>query len=105
MYWYLPEFKGGWIIGPFSPAILNTDQFELAIKEYRAGDAEASHHHKVADEYTVVVRGRVRMLDRVFGPGEIIKIPPGYSTSFEALEDTITVVVKIPGVQGDKYVD
>ena len=39
------------------------------------------------------------------GAGEIVRIKPGQSTDFLALDDTTTVVVKVPCVAGDKYVD
>ncbi len=38
-----------------------------------------------------------------YGQDSIIEIQPGESTDFEALTDTITFVVKIPAVSGDKY--
>jgi len=41
----------------------------------------------------------------VYEAGDIIVIKPGTSTAFEALEDTVTVVVKLPGANNDKYID
>ncbi len=38
------------------------------------------------------------MNGRVVSAGEIVVIQPGEATGFEALEDTVTTVVKIPGV-------
>lgn len=60
--------------------------------------------HKVATEMTVIVRGRVRMNGVEFRAGDIIVIQPGSGTDFEVIEDTVTTVVKIPSVRGDKYV-
>jgi hypothetical protein len=37
--------------------------------------------------------------------GDIIVIEPGNATDFVVLEDTVTVVVKVPGAQNDKYLD
>jgi hypothetical protein len=101
----LSDMLGGWFIGNFQPAVIGTDQFEVAIKHYQAGAKEARHHHKVAWEITAIASGAVRMRGREFGPGAIIHLQPGESTDFEALEDTITVVVKSPSVVGDKYLD
>ena len=99
----LDEMKGGWFIGNFDPSLLKTNDCEVAVKEYKKGDSEQKHFHKIATEYTAVVRGRVRMFDREFSEGDIIVVEPGDATSFEALEDTINVVVKIPGANNDKY--
>ena len=101
----LADMQGGWFVGDFSPTVIRTGAVEVAVKAYAAGAREPSHHHKVAEEVTVVVTGRARMGDRVFGPGTIVHLEPGESTDFEALEATLTVVVKRPSVTGDKYPD
>jgi len=101
----LSSFTKGWFVGNFSPTLLPTEAVEVAVKEYRAGESESSHHHKVATEITVIVSGRVRMAGEEIGAGEIIRIAPGQSTDFTALSDAVTVVVKLPCVTGDKYVD
>jgi mannose-6-phosphate isomerase-like protein (cupin superfamily) len=99
----LQDFTKGWFVGDFSPTLLATDDVEVAVKHYRAGEAESVHHHKVATELTVIVSGRVRMSGEEIGAGEIIRIAPGQATDFEALTDATTVVVKMPCVRGDKY--
>jgi hypothetical protein len=96
---------GGWFVGDFAPVVLRSAEVETAVKYYRQGDKEPSHHHRLAEEVTVVAAGRVRMCGREFIGGDIIHLAPGESTAFEALEDTITVVVKRPSVADDKYVD
>jgi quercetin dioxygenase-like cupin family protein len=102
---HLDEFTKGWFVGAFSPTLLSTPHAEVGIKIYKAGAVEPSHRHKVATELTAVISGRVRMLNQVLLPGQIMRIEPGESTGFEALEDSVTVVVKTPCVAGDKYLD
>lgn len=99
----LGSMKKGWFIGPFSPTVFNTDQFECAVKRYTAGEHEASHVHRVATEFTVIVEGRVRMNGNIYERDAILEFPPGEATDFEALTDVVTVVVKVPAVPGDKY--
>jgi mannose-6-phosphate isomerase-like protein (cupin superfamily) len=99
----LRDMTKGWFIGPFMPTALSTDQFECAVKRYQTGEKEGRHVHRVATEYTVIVSGEVRMNGMVYGVDAVIEIPPGQSTDFEALSDTVTVVVKVPAVPGDKY--
>lgn len=93
----------GWFVGDFDPVLLRTPEVEVAVQHYPAGSREAWHVHQVATEVTVIVSGRARMNGREFGAGEIILIQPGHGTDFEALEDTVTTVVKTPSVKGDKY--
>ena len=97
------DMKGGWFIGNFEPSLFKTNDCEVAVKEYKRGDDEAKHYHKIATEYTLVVKGSVRMFNEVYGAGDIIVVEPGDATAFEALEDTVNVVVKIPGANNDKY--
>ncbi len=101
----IEDFKGGWFIGNFEPKIVKTEGCEVAVKSYKKGDRERAHVHKLADEYTVVVSGKCKLNGEILGPGDIALIEKGEAMTedFEALEDTINTVVKIPSVIGDKY--
>lgn len=99
----LSDMKGGWFIGNFTPSLLKTNACEVAVKSYKRGDKEGKHYHKIATEYTVVIKGKVKMFDNIYHEGDIIIVEPGNITDFEALEDAMNVVVKIPGVNNDKY--
>ncbi|EGS7062477.1 hypothetical protein I4S52_001589, partial [Campylobacter upsaliensis] len=56
-----------------------------------------------ATEITAIIRGRVKMNGIEYQKGDIIVIEPNEASDFEALEDTISVVVKMPCVLDDKY--
>jgi len=99
----LEDMVKGWFVGDFSPVAFRTPGVEVAVKSYAAGDREDKHHHKIATELTLIVSGVVRMLDQIWSAGDIVTIEPGEATVFEALTDTVTVVVKLPSVAGDKY--
>ena len=99
----LNDFVKGWFIGPFKPSLLDTTLFECAVKRYTAGEQEASHVHRIATEFTIIVEGKVRMNGKVYEKDAILEIPPGEATDFEALTDVVTTVVKVPAVEGDKY--
>ena len=43
------------------------------------------------------------MFGNVYKEGDIIVVEPGDATDFEALEDAMNVVVKMPGANNDKY--
>lgn len=101
----LSEFTKGWFIGSFTPTIHSTNDFEAAVKYYKLGDYEEEHYHKVATEYTIIAEGKVRMFKQTFVKGDIIEVKPNDRTSFLALENTITFVIKTPCVNGDKYTD
>lgn len=100
----LNDMVKGWFVGNFEPSLYKTNDCEVAVKEYKAGDYESSHYHKVATEITVVINGKIKMNGIIYNPGDIIIEEPGDVTDFEALTDAANVVVKIPGANNDKYV-
>ncbi|MFD2584174.1 hypothetical protein ACFSR6_16845 [Pedobacter vanadiisoli] len=100
----LSDMIKGWFIGNFEPSAYQTNDVEVGIKKYDAGDYESSHYHKIATEFTIILNGSVEMNNTIYSDGDIIKILPGISTDFKALTSVTTVVVKIPGVNNDKYI-
>jgi Ni,Fe-hydrogenase III small subunit len=101
----LENMIGGWLIGNFEPSLLKTNEVEVAVKKYKAGDYDSTHYHKIGTEYTVIVTGQVEMSGKIYNENDILIIRPLDSTDFRAITDAITVVVKIPGVSNDKYLD
>lgn len=101
----LNDMVKGWFIGNFEPSLCKTNDVEVAVKTYKKGDREDKHYHKVATEYTVIISGRVKMNDIEYVAGDIIIMEPNEATDFECLEDdTMNVVVKLPGANNDKYI-
>ena len=99
----LDQMIKGWFVGNFDPTLIQTEDVEVAVKKYTAGDYEDRHYHKIATELTVIVSGKVKMNNQEFSSGDIIVINPFEDTDFEAIEDTVTTVVKFPGASNDKY--
>ena len=99
----LEEMTKGWFIGRFKPCVFDTDDMEIAVKRYKKGEREETHHHRVATEITTIVSGSVLMNKVTYRQDDIVVIEPYDATNFMALEDAITVVVKIPGELNDKY--
>ena len=100
----LESMVKGWFVGNFEPSLYRTNDVEVAVKKYRAGDYEAAHFHKIATEITVVTLGKVKMNGVEYCEGDIIVMEPGETTDFETLTDAENVVVKIPGANNDKYI-
>jgi len=101
----LNEFFKGWFVGNFEPTLNKTEDFEVAIKRYKAGDYEEKHHHKIATEITVIVEGEVEMNGLKYTKDDIITIQPNESTDFKCITDVVTVVVKTPSINNDKYIN
>ena len=101
----IDDFVRGWFVGGFEPTLFKTTDVEVALQKFNKGDKEASHCHKIATEITVIVSGKAKMKGVILKEGDIVRINPGEYTDFEALEDTVTTVVKLPGALNDKYLE
>lgn len=99
----LDDMIRGWFVGNFQPTVLDTPNFEVGVKRYKKGESESRHHHRKAIEITLILEGKVKMNDQIFSKGAIITFGKFESTDFEALEDTVTVVVRDGSHKGDKY--
>lgn len=94
----------GWFVGNFEPSLCKTNNVEVAVKRYKAGTYEEAHYHKIAKEITVIISGEVEMGDNRYKDGDIVIIEPNEIVDFLAITDSVTVVVKIPGANNDKYI-
>lgn len=99
----LENMKSGWFIGAFEPSVCFTAACEVAVKKYKKGSLETAHYHAKATEITLILEGSAIMCNQQMGSGDIICLDPFEVTSFEALTDVVTVVIKLPSVADDKY--
>lgn len=99
----LENFTRGWLVGDFEPNIIKTKNFEFMVRFYKAGEKEARHVHKIADEITVIISGKFKMNGEILTTGDIIHLSPGNLSDFECIEDGANAVIKTPSIIGDKY--
>jgi quercetin dioxygenase-like cupin family protein len=98
----LSEYKAGWFIGNFSPAFVETKEFEVCYKEFLAGEIEAPAVQKIATEVTLVIEGKIEMNGETLKPGDLCLISPGEVAHFRALENSIVLGIKFPSIPDDK---
>ena len=99
----LSTMERGWFVGDFKPVALRTEACEVAVKRYKAGTQDEPHIHRIATEVTLLLSGEARVNGVKVKKGTIFVIDAGEATTFEALSDTETVVVKLPSISNDKY--
>ncbi len=98
----LSEYKNGWLLGNFSPAVIQTTDFEVCVKAFKLGDRETSHYQVIATEITLVLSGKVRMGEILLAEDEILVVEPGEIVDFEALTDCKVLGIKFPSLPEDK---
>jgi mannose-6-phosphate isomerase-like protein (cupin superfamily) len=96
------EYNNGWLLGNFTPAVIQIKDFEVCVKTFKAGDTEVSHYQVVATEVTVVLSGKVRMGKILLAEDEILVVEPGEVFDFEALTDCKVLGIKFPSLPEDK---
>lgn len=101
----LNDFTKGWLVGDFDPCLFRSKDVEIGIKKYLTGDKDTKHYHKETTEYTVVLSGTVKMLDRIFNSGSIIEVKPNTWNEFECIEDAVLLVIKTPSLPNDKFLE
>ena len=100
----IENFIKGWIVGDFTPNLINSKDLEVGLKYYKAGDKDEKHYHKIATEYTIVSYGVIKMMNNTYVKGDIVKVNPLEINEFECIEDACVLVIKTPSVIGDKYI-
>lgn len=97
-------FTKGWLVGDFTPAIINSKDIEVGVKEYKAGTVEENHVHKITSEYTVVLFGVISMLGEEYQKGDIVFVPANTPNQFVSITDSMVLVIKTPSIPNDKYI-
>lgn len=96
------NFTNGWFIGNFTPAIYETDNFEVGFKEFKQGDSEPIHFQRRATEITLIIDGECLIGGEILSKGDILRIYPGEHAGFIAITDVKLIVVKWPSDPKDK---
>lgn len=99
----ISEFKGGWFIGNFEPAIHKTEQFEIAHHTLAKGHISDNHYHKTSTEINYIIRGHLLVTGKTLKTGSIWIYEPGDRSEVEVMEQTDLIVIKFPSVPDDKF--
>jgi quercetin dioxygenase-like cupin family protein len=99
----IKDMKGGWFIGDFSPSVFKNPFFEVAHHTHEAGYVTPRHTHKIAQELTYIVRGKMSVSGRELSSGSMFIYEPNEVAEVLILEDVDLIVVKWPSVPSDKY--
>jgi len=98
----IDEYTKGWFVGNFSPVLIHSSDYEIAVKWFKAGEKEPLHKQIIATEITVVVAGEIRLGGKFFSQGDVVTIPPGEFAEFESITDSALVCIKTPSLPNDK---
>lgn len=100
----IEDMIGGWFIGNFEPSSIKTKDFEIGYKFHKKGEPWDVHYHKEATEVTFLLRGKMKIQNRVLTNGDIFTIFPYEVADPVFLEDCEVIIIKTPSVIGDKHI-
>jgi hypothetical protein len=93
----------GWFVGDFERSAHKTTDLEAAYQTNYKGETSKAHYHKIATEINLITSGKVNICGVIYTAGMGIIFYPGDICEAEYLEDTTTMVIKVPGPLNDKY--
>lgn len=93
----------GWFVGAFEPTVCHTPDFEVGYREYEPG-VHDMHYHTQVTEINLVVKGSLRLQNRILVAGDIFVLEPWEITDPEFLEVSGIVCVKMPSVNDKQCV-
>lgn len=99
----LEDFTRGWFMGDFEPSLIRTKDFEVGILTHTKGEVWPKHYHKLADEYNVLIKGKMTVNGTELNTGDVFIIEKNEVSEPKFLEDCTVLVIKIPSIIGDKY--
>jgi len=97
------DMKGGWFVGDFEPSVFKNCFFEVAHHKHEKGYKGEYHTHKIAQELTYILKGKMIVSGKELGEGDIFIYEPYEVSDALVLEDVDLIVVKWPSVPSDKY--
>ncbi len=103
----IKKMQGGWFIGDFVPSVLQTRDFEVAVKYHKQDEEWPKHAQSKATEYNVLIDGFIALEtdSKTYSlkPGDGFIIEPKEAGKPYFLTDCTVVCVKVPSIPGDKY--
>ena len=104
----IEQMHQGWYIGDFTPTAFQTRHCEVGWLLHGAQSYWPKHLHQQITEVNLLVRGRmtahIKEGAKSLHEGDIFVLHPGEWIKPEFQTECQLVVVKIPGIQGDKLI-
>ena len=97
------NYKNGWFVGDFDPAVFKTKNCEVGIHEYKKGFIGKDHFHLLSKEYNFIISGKLIANGTELNKGDIFIFSESEISSTEFLEDTLLLIVRDSSNKKDKY--
>ena len=99
----IEDMIGGWFVGNFEPTAFKTEHLEVSYKKHHKGEKWDVHYHHTVTEINLLIRGKLKMQDKVLQDGDIFLLEPFEIADPIFLEDCDIICVKTPSMN-DKII-
>ena len=99
----IADMINGWFIGDFEPSVFKNPFFEVAHHQHEAGYTTPKHTHKITQELTYIISGRLLVDGTELKNGQMFLYEANDIANVKVLEDANLIVVKWPSIPTDKY--
>jgi len=100
----LSQFTRGWLIGDFSPSIIRSSDFEVAIMHHKAHESTIKHYHTSSSEINILVEGEMIVNQRRISKNDIFIYERMEISDVKFLADSTLCVVRVPSSPNDKII-
>jgi len=100
----LENMYKGWFVGNFEPSVFKTELFEVGTTLHPKGSSWDIHYHKKGTEITWLIKGKIKIQNKILKTGDIFIIHPWEIVNPEFLEDSEVLIIKTPSNTNDKFV-
>lgn len=97
------NYKNGWIVGDFTPAIYKNSLFEVAIHNHKKNEETFPHYHKITKELNLILEGTLKVSDHILSSGDIWIYEENEISNVEFITDCKLLIVRWPSIPSDKY--
>lgn len=98
------KMKKGWFIGNFSPTAYKTRRFEVSYKLHKKNEKWPVHYHKKADEINLIVKGKMKIKNKIMNTGDIFVLKKKEVANPIFLKNTYIICVKTTSSKNDKFI-
>ena len=98
-----------WVVGDFSPSVIRTKDFEVAVFRIPSGTRTEPHHHEKIIETNLIIQGSCNLtcdgIKHKLKEGDIFTFPPSVISRCKYTSDTILLCIKTPQIPSDKVLE
>lgn len=97
------DYKGGWLVGDFTPSLFKRKNIEVGVKYLYKGFIDQAHFHVKSTEFNLLLKGRLQQNGIIIEEKQFFIFSPKDVSKVSVLEDSIVLVIRDGSDINDKF--